>query len=203
MPDVRGKRIVIFGDSLSAGSGSPGAEMATVLEAEGATVQINARIGRSAYNFWAREDTAQQLDAIAAFNPEIVIVELGTNDIGLNISADTTQMVKLRDALGASGAEVWAFGPPAFNPKLEMDEGSAAVVTMMVSVFGNRCIDLRRMTRDMLTIAKGRSPDGVHFTSAGGEVVGRRMAEEFIAASASNILFWAPIIALLGYAIFR
>jgi len=203
MPDVRGKRIVVFGDSLSSGAGSPGAEMAAALQAGGAAVQVNARIGRSAHNFWTREDTATQLAAIQAFRPNLVIVELGTNDIGLAMSVDRAQMQKLRTALAANGAEVWAFGPPAFRPELGLDSGAAEVVTMMLSVFGNRFIDLRRSTRDMLTAERGRAADGVHFTSAGGEQLGKRMADQLVDATSSNALIWAPLLALLAYALFR
>lgn len=203
MPDVRGKRILVFGDSLSSGASSPGGEMAAVLGTYGATVQVNARIGRSAHNFWTREDHAAQLAAVKAFRPQLVIVELGTNDIGLAMSVDRDQMQRLRGALAVDGAEVWAFGPPAFRSEMGMDEGAAEVATMMLSVFGNRFMDLRRLTRDMVSSTGGRAADGVHFTSSGGKVLGKRMADDFVEATSSNLLIWAPILALLAYAIFR
>jgi lysophospholipase L1-like esterase len=204
MPDVRGKKIVIFGDSLSAGSGSPGAEMGGQLEKLGAaSVQINAKIGRSANSFWKNERAALIVDDIADFGADLVIIELGTNDLGLNMTVDHVQMQRIHDALSAHGAEVWAFGPPAFESRMGLDEQGAQVATMMVSVFGARFLDLRRLTRDMLTIQKGRAADGVHFTSAGGALLGKRMADELVAASSSSILFWAPVLALLAYAIFR
>ena len=185
MPAVRGKRVLIFGDSLSSGESSPGDSMGRVLSATGATVHVNARIGRSANNFWGREDVIEQIGECRAFRPQVAIIQLGTNDLGLNMTVDREQMTKLRDALTIDGTVVYAFGPPTF-PDQASNEQAKDVVDMMSSVFGNRFIDLRPMTRDMLTAAAGRAQDGVHFSSKGGKVLGDRMAQSFMSADSGG-----------------
>jgi len=178
MPDVRGKKIAIVGDSLSSGQFSPGAVMASNLKGA-AAVKINARVGRSANNFYGREDHAAQLADLRAWEPDIVIVVLGTNDIGLNMKVDGQKMAALRDGLAAGGADVWAFGPPSFPAGRER-EGAPAVKAMMSKVFTGRFIDLQPLTADLTTSAH-RTSDGIHFTAAGGRATGERMAEAFIA----------------------
>jgi lysophospholipase L1-like esterase len=150
--------------------------MGVELTRAGAIVQINARVGRSANNFWGREDTAAQLAAIRAFEPDLAIIELGTNDLGLSMAVDRQQMLKIRDALAASGAKVYAFGPPSFASSASSDQ-AVDVISMMTAVFGGRFIDLRPLTIDMVT--KDRADDGVHFTAAGGTILGQRMADSF------------------------
>lgn len=204
MPAVKGQTVVIFGDSLAAGDSSPGAALANRLRESGARVQVNARVGRSAWNFYKREEVDAQLSVIARLDPDLVIVILGTNDIGLSMSLDQARMLTLRDQLRHTGAEVWAFGPPAFPPGSREESGSAQVVTMMHTVFGDHLLDLRPLTADMTKAgSNGRSIDGVHFTAAGGKVVGDRMAKKF--ESAGQGLAWAPalVLALVGYLMFR
>jgi lysophospholipase L1-like esterase len=190
MPSVAGKRVLLFGDSLSAGTSSPGAILASRLRQAGAEVQVSARIGRSAWNFYGREDAAAELVAAKAFRPSIVIVALGTNDIGLSAAADRERMLLLRQELASDGGDVWAFGPPSFprsGPGSKLDAGAPAVADMMQSVFGvSRFLDLRVLTEDMRVAGQhGRSADGVHFTAAGGTIVGDRMADAFLKAPAS------------------
>lgn len=182
MPNVNAQRILIFGDSLSTGAGSPGYELGANLARAGAQIHINSRIGRSAHNFWTREETASQLEAVRAWAPTMAIVELGTNDLGLNMAVDKAQMTKIRDELAHAGAgpRVYAFGPPAF-PDGTSNAQAEDVVSMMRSVFGARFIDTRAISADMVTAARGRAGDGVHFTSAGGAELGARMAKTFLA----------------------
>jgi len=180
MPSVSGKRVVIFGDSLSSGVGSPGGVLGSHLNLKGAVVKINARVGRSANNFYGREDAVGQLRDLDAFAPHIAIVELGTNDIGLSIAIDQAKMTQLRDGLARAGAtEVWAIGPPSFADAT-LSQGAAVVVDMMRRVFGDRFIDARPLTADMTTT--GRTADGVHFTSSGGSKAGARLAAAFLDA---------------------
>lgn len=157
--------------------------MGQALTDAGAIVQINARVGRSAHNFWGREDAAAQLAAIRAFDPDLAIVELGTNDLGLSMTVDRQQMLKIRDALADTGAAVYAFGPPSFASSTSSDQ-AVDVISMMSSVFGSRLVDLRPLTRDLTTT--GRTGDGVHFTAVGGAVVGKRMADSFMSAGGST-----------------
>ena len=186
MPSVQGKRVVIFGDSLSADPGSPGYELGAMLARNGASVKINARIGRSANNFYGREDVAGQMADITAFQPDLAIVELGTNDLGLNMTVDEQQMIRVRDALIAAGAkQVYAFGPPSFADGTATTQ-AVDVLNMMRNVFGAKLLDLRPLTRDILTTAQGRTGDGVHFTSSAGKVVGDRMATAFLATNSMS-----------------
>jgi lysophospholipase L1-like esterase len=162
VPDVHGKKVLVFGDSLSAGQFSPGKVMAGQLDGA-AEVRINARV----------------LAAIRAFDPDLIVVVLGTNDIGLSMAKDKARMNELRDAFDAGGAEVWAFGPPSFAAGTREQAGSTAVVSMMKSVFGDRFLDLRPLTAD-LTASASRTTDRVHFTATGGKVAGDRMADRFL-----------------------
>jgi lysophospholipase L1-like esterase len=202
MPSVAGKRVVIFGDSLSASSSSPGGVLGAHLTANGATLKINARVGRSAYNFYGREDTTAQLRELDAFAPHIAIVELGTNDIGLSLAVDQAKMVQLRDGLARAGAtEVWAVGPPAFADAAR-NTGASQIVGMMRHVFGARFIDLRTLTADMTTT--GRTSDGIHFTAEGGALVGGRLAHAFLDASSSGpfVVIAAVLVAALAWSVY-
>lgn len=196
MPSPRGQRIVIFGDSLSEGAASPGGSFGESLRQAGAEVLINARRGRSAWNFYKLEDAAAQFAEIRAFEPTLAVVVLGTNDIGLSLSSDLQRMLQIRDALRAAGADVWAFGPPSF-PSAQRAAGADGVFSMMRAAFADRLIDLRPLTVDQTSPSSGRASDGVHFTAAGGRVAGERMAQAFSSASSdSGILM--PLAILLG-----
>ncbi len=208
MPSVRGKRVLIFGDSLSADPSSPGAELGRSLVATGATVKIDAVVGRSANSFWARADAGDHLADICAFAPQVAIIELGTNDIGLSMAVDGARMAQLRDAISscAPGVEIWGLGPPAFAATSGLGISSPAVVEMMLDVFGHRFIDLRPLTSDMVIAGQGgRAADGVHFTAAGGQVVGRRIADEFQRADSMPIgtMLIALVLGTLAWAIVR
>lgn len=199
MPSVAGKKVLIVGDSLSTGPSSPGGVLAAKLQAAGATVKINSRVGRSANNFYGREDYAAQIADMTAFSPDLAIVELGTNDIGLSMAVDGGRMAALKAALGP--AEVWAIGPPSFASGT-LASGSDAVVAMMRSVFGSgRFIDWRPLSADQKTA--GRTTDQVHFTAAGGEIAGDRLAKEFL--SAGGGIGWVGVVAVavLAWAILR
>ncbi len=210
MPNVSGKRVLIFGDSMSAGAGSPGDELGRNLASTGATVTTNALVGRSANNFFGREDVAGQFADIAAFAPQVVIVQLGTNDIGLSMAVDGARMEQLRAAFAGSGADVWAIGPPTFpssGPGADQTPGAPSVVAMMTDVFGaSRFIDMRPLTADMAIAGQGgRAADGTHFTSAGGQVIGKRLADEFMKAGGPPIgtVLMALLFGTLAWAIAR
>lgn len=187
---------MVVGDSLSAGPHTPGQVLADRLAAQGATVAVNARVGRSANNFYGREDWRAQLAQIAAGHPDVAIVVLGTNDIGLAMSVDAQRMTQLRDALAAAGADVYAFGPPAFPPGTRLVPGQPQVVQMMRGVFADRFIDLTPITADLVT-SKHRTGDQVHFTAAGGDIAGQRMADQFLQAAAAPGGGWPVAVALM------
>lgn len=173
--DIVGQRILIFGDSLThhgadsapeawdvtqpstRASSAPGDLLASMLLERGAAaVRTDARVGRSAWNFWKREDAAGLLAADLAWRPTRVIVMLGTNDLGLSMLADGVAMAKIRDSF--PGAEVWSVGPPWF-PASALLAQTDAVYAMLRRVFGpGRVIDARPLTPQ-----GPRTGDGVHF----------------------------------------
>lgn len=176
---IRGKKILILGDSLSAGANTPGGVLAALLRAAGATVRVNGKVSRSAVNFWSGkngEDGAAVATTEAAWQPDIVIVMLGTNDLGMSASAD--QVAFARIAAAFHSAELWAVGPPSFA-RVDLQSKTPQVYTTLVAVFGaSRVIDWRPLTADL----QGRSGDGVHFSTAGAAVQGKRLADAWLQA---------------------
>lgn len=169
---------------------SPGSQMLGWLRQAGATAtRVDAKIGRSAYSLFRSEPGDQLLAADRAWQPDLVIVMLGTNDLGLNASVDKTYMQRIRDSF--PGVEVWGIGPPDFaNPTLHAQTN--AIVGMMRDVFGPRFIDARPLTQDYLTRYRS-SGDGVHFWGEGAEVFGYRLA---VALLTRRRLAWlAPLTA--------
>lgn len=209
--DIAGHRILIFGDSLSHvgpdggpaqatisianGSDSqPGAVLGAHLIADGANaVRINARVGRSAYNFWRREDTAALIAADLEWQPTDVIVMLGTNDLGLNLQSDEAAMRTIRLVYVDKGMDVWAIGPPSFaSPTMQAQ--ARPVAAMMARVFGDHFIDARPITSD-LTSPTYRTGDGVHFKQAGAKVFGERLAKVVREGVSPG---WGPAVMVAG-----
>ena len=175
-----GERIVIFGDSLShpgsdAGpaqsqvteginrlTSAPGDMLASLLLEQGAeAVMIDAKVGRSAYNYWTREPSADLMAGLAAFAPTKVVVMLGTNDIGMGLDAEAQAFAALKQAFEAMGAEVWAIGPMTYvGPHADTYNGGAgAIADLMAATFNPRFIDARGLSAN-----DQRASDGVHFT---------------------------------------
>lgn len=173
---IRGERIIIFGDSLThhgadngpeiwdvnAGSArpssAPGDLLASLLAEDGASaVRTNARVGRSAANFYERENATALLASDRAFRPTKVVVMLGTNDIGRDPAKTANAMAGIRSAYEGMGAEVWAIGPLTYN-NAALNAQSASVAQIMGNVFGGRFIDGRP-----LSVQTARAGDGVHF----------------------------------------
>ncbi len=153
----------------------PGALLAQNLLAAGASAaRTDARVGRSAYNFWNREHAADLIAADRAWRPDLVIVSLGTNDIGLNLTADHNAMQKIKDAFAP--VEVFAIGPPSFPDGRD----TQPVVDMMKLVFGaDHFIDARIVT----PVGAGvRTGDGVHFTTAGAKVYAEGLTRSVLSA---------------------
>ena len=168
------------GDGLDRGS-APGDLLASHLLAQGlaSAARLDARIGRSAYNFWRRESAETLLRADLDWAPTLVILMLGTNDAGLNQKVNEKSMRAIHDWLGSRGAEVWGIGPPAFaDTRLTRD--SEAVVAMMRRVFGHRFLDARPLTQDLTQ--RGRAGDRVHFSDAGSRIFAARLVDAFTRA---------------------
>lgn len=202
--NVRGKRVLIIGDSLSHRGGSsapvvydvregtnrtssvPGDLLGSfLLEAGAAAVRVDAKVSRSAWNFFRVEDGHALLRADQAWKPQIVIVLLGTNDLGLSMTKDAEAMGIIRNAFTAIGAEVWAVGPPSFISAKYTAE-TPAVMQMLQNVFGKAyVIDARPLTSD-LTKA-GRAGDGVHFAATGAKTFATRLAQVLLRTQPGQI----------------
>lgn len=176
-------KILILGDSLSTGTTSPGGVLGAKLRASGYDVAVNGKVSRSAVNFWSGtngENGAAVVAGLAAARPDIVIVMLGTNDLGLNATADQAAFARIAAAF--NGAELWAVGPPAFA-RADLTNKAPAVYETLVRVFGRgRVIDWRPLTADIVSEGQGRSKDGVHFARLGAAVAGGRLADAWLRA---------------------
>ena len=135
-------------------------------------------MGRSAFNFWDRERTAALLAADAAWKPTVVVLMLGTNDIGLSLAKDREALQRLVEAYRQLGAKVVAIGPPAFALR-RLQDGAPAVVAMLQDVLGApSVVDARLLSADLLGPAHRTSTDGgVHFTNAGAALLAPRLAQ--------------------------
>lgn len=199
--NVRGERIIVFGDSLSKhgsdnapeiwdvnqgsnrASSAPGDLVASLLAEQGAqAVRVNARVSRSAWNFWSREATNSLLASDRAFAPTKVVIILGTNDVGLNTKLDSESFAKLRDAYKAMGAEVWAVGPFA-NTALPA-AGVEQVVATMRDQFGSRFIDGRPISA---LIHPGG--DGVHYQQASARTLALAITDAVISKFSPSSIF--------------
>lgn len=191
--NVRGERILIFGDSLTqhssggnpiwnvdAGSQrshhAPGDLLASLLLEQGAAaVRTNALVSRSAFNFWTREPAQQLIADDLAWKPTKIVFVLGTNDIGLAAAPDIAAFERLRDAYKPSKAELWAIGPfRSGKPAAGID----AVAATMRKAFGSRFIDGRKLTT---LISPGS--DGLHYSPASARMLALNMADALISAS--------------------
>jgi len=210
--NVKGKRVLIFGDSLThrgaddaprdvivndqdvSRDSSPGDLLGSWLLVAGATaVRLHAKIGRSANNFWSNwePDHDEVIQSLQSWQPDIVIVFLGTNDLGLAMSVDGPKMAKIRDAFLTVGAEVWCIGPPSFSD-IHLAALTPAVVAMERAVFGGKFIDSRPLTATILSPAEGRARDGVHFTQDGAVKYAIGLARSL---SLGEVSYIGPIIA--------
>jgi lysophospholipase L1-like esterase len=183
--NLRGERVLIFGDSLAhhgamdapeiwdvnlgatRSSGAPGDLLASLIRDQAAAaVRTNANVGRSAKNFWTAPNRRQTRPASVllasdqAWRPTKVIIMLGTNDADIG-AMDRASITKIRDAYEAMGAEVLAIGPPVFADA-RMTANTAKVYAVLQAAFPGKVIDARP-----LSATTGRAGDGVHFTAAG------------------------------------
>jgi lysophospholipase L1-like esterase len=154
--DPRGRRILVFGDSLTHRgartapdgvpalplanrTGTPGDLLASYLLAAGAAaVRINGRVSRSAVNLWKGnngENGTAVVAAEASARPDLVIIMLGTNDLGMGATADAAAFQRLRDAFAGYGAEVVAIGPPAFA-RADLNAKAVTVYQTLARVSG-------------------------------------------------------------------
>jgi len=212
--NARGERILIFGDSLSHPgpdngpeafeitqdsnrvSSAPGDLLGSLLLEQGAeAVRLDARVGRSAWNFWGRESANDLIAADAAWGPTKVVVMLGTNDIGLQGDGERQAMQAIKDAYEAMGAEVWAIGPFTYTGQGgHLNPGAEDVASMMSDVFGSRFIDGRP-----LSVNVDRARDGIHFQPTSAMQTAYNLADALISSSSRPL--WQTVLiggALIG-----
>lgn len=206
--DVRGKRVLVFGDSLthrgartapdgvdvtesSARSGSPGDLLASyLLEAGASAVRINGRVSRSAVNFWkgnnGENGSQVMVEESVRRRPELVVVFLGTNDLGLNAEADARAFRMIDETFRANGAQVIAIGPPSFASETLTREAEVVYQTLR-QVFGPRLIDARPISADLVLPSQGRASDGIHFASQGSRALAARLAAAVVTLGRRSI----------------
>jgi lysophospholipase L1-like esterase len=168
--DWQGKRVAILGDSLSASASSPGGRLAAELEELGAVVLVRAQVGRSAYNFYGREDAEAELRGLTGWQPELVIVQLGTNDLGIGAPGSRAHWQRLGADL--AGQHVMVLGAPSFPGRADLARRLPELYALQETTFPGQVIDSRP-----LTSARGRSNDGVHFTAQGAAELGHAWRE--------------------------
>ena len=209
--NARGERILIFGDSLThhgsdsapeawnvnqgsaRTSSAPGDLLASLLLEQGAeAVRTNERVGRSAWNFWSRENADALIANDLAWRPTKVVIMLGTNDAdsGVAIDKDTTAMAAIRDAYKNAGAEVWAIGPFTSSiPQARID----AITQMMGKLFGGRFIDGRP-----LSTHAAHAGDGVHYTAVGARTLALALADALLSKASPKAFWTATTIGMFG-----
>lgn len=196
--NIRDRRVLIFGDSLSHRGGtaspnvvevressgrnsSPGDLLASrLLEAGASAARLNAKVGRSAYSFFKSEQSNALIaaDRFWLGNDGVVIIMLGTNDLGFSPAANQAAFARLCDAF--AGYEIWVVGPPSFARQDLMSKTDAVVATQR-TVFGEgRVLDSRPLTSDLTEANVTRTSDGVHFTTSGSRTWAERTSKALL-----------------------
>lgn len=158
---------------------APGVVLARHLLDLGArSVRINAKVGRSAYNLFRSENGDRLLAEDVAWDPDIVLVFLGTNDKGLAPLQDAAAFERIVKSFPRE--DVWALGPP-------QAVGYDGVIETMTEVFGRKLLDTRALLTDGLKAA-----DGVHFTQEGAKILADRIAVA-LASTPSQWLSYAAL----------
>lgn len=174
--DVRNRRILLIGDSHSAGTSTPGGRLAAELQSRGAAnVRVDARKGRSAVSLWKEAGVAQAMAANVDWKPDIVVVMLGTNDATLTgVKADEAAFRRIVAAFPSTVALV-AIGPPTFPTRPDLERGAVNVYATLARVFGpGSVIDARPL---------GATDTGYHFTSTAAKPFALALADALTGAA--------------------
>jgi lysophospholipase L1-like esterase len=200
-----GKRVLLIGDSHLAGF--PGDELQRRLEAAGATVQREARVGRSATDL-TRGTDLEKFEAALGNGPNVIVFMLGTNDMpGSPTTAKAFADVWQEAVSAVNGApDVWAIGPPSFSPNAKAADGSsmadraAANAATMAQIFGPGFIDSRPLTAD-LTEKPDRAGDLIHFNKEAGTTWGDAAFERLDSLGSSKGWLVAMLLFLAASAV--
>ncbi len=115
--------IVAFGDSLTAGLGvDPGLSYPAVLERQLAAKGHHYRVVNAGVSGDTTSGGLARLESVLAYEPKIVIVELGANDglRGLPVESSRANLEQIIATLQAAGAKVVLAGmtlPPNYGPE--------------------------------------------------------------------------------------
>ena len=170
-------RFVLLGDSHSSGAGSPGGLLAKLLRRRGHTVTVNAKGGRSAASFLRTEDGAEVMVELADDHPDVVLVFLGTNDIGRGVKATRAAMEVIRKSFSSS---VVAIGPPYWPEGTDgerLNAGALDVFALEREVFTS-AIDSIPLTRDIGVDGRAKTATGsvgIHFNAKGAATWAKRL----------------------------
>lgn len=142
-----GDRVLLIGDSLAAGLHP---HMKQLAREEGVEYQGSGRDG-TRIDEWARDPWLRQ--TMATFEPTVVLVSLGTNDVALGPERQADDLDELLTTLTAEGATVVWIGPPELP--FEADAMLSLLRREAPYYFESEDYDIPR------------APDGLHPTAAG------------------------------------
>jgi hypothetical protein len=190
--NIKGKNLLILGDSHSVGKHSVGRQLSQMLMDGGAhMVMVDAKVGRSPYSFFKFEDGDKRMREVYAKRPiDIVIVFLGTNAL-----AYPRYWQRLAEGW-PPGAAVICIGPPTL-PKKDQEEVDRRKVVALQKKYFSRWVDLRPFSK-----GARREPDGVHFHPKGAKIVAQKLYDLVSARSfvqkQKSILGLSPCIPVLA-----
>lgn len=196
---LTGKTVAIVGDSQQVGSF--GRSLVKALEAAGARVVEDSRVGRATGHLY--KDGIKELEQCAGFclkgtavlkrlaaeRPDVFIIRLSGNDaaaIGVNDAKHRDNFARLRQsALDMGAKEIWLIAGYAYaDPKLQA--GQMSVTRGAGPLFGPYFIDLYDDTKNILTPEAGRAADLIHFTKRGTDKFAGKVARRIIEGHAGG-----------------
>lgn len=200
--DLRGKRVLLIGDSLSVATpGTPGWDLGErLVTRNGASaVRINAKGGRSARNFFKSEKGSAQLQEYRGA-VDAALVMLGTNDAASGNGVEFFQ--RLDEELRRLGISAVFIGPPSFAPDarggggkgLLMQEAAQKLSILLRGAFPGRFLDAMPLSADLVA-PPFRRADRIHFTpppkpepgeKSGAAIFADRLSDALLSFSAEN-----------------
>jgi lysophospholipase L1-like esterase len=165
---------VAMGDSLTSGYGDPGPAWPERLDAEDANLRLVNNAGVPG------DTTAQMLARfnrdVLAYNPEVLFIMGGTNDLGHNISQATT-IANLKAMIVAANAkgiriDLMTVPPNASSGMADEIDSLNAAITHLGNSYRLVVIDIHSpLSTSIGTYVPRYTVDGLHFSAAGAQVV--------------------------------
>jgi len=184
-------RILIVGDSQAEGPVGRGVQAA--LQRAGHTVQRIAYVGHGAYD-WTRMHWPEYQSALASLRPDQVIMIFGGNDPA------SSNLERAFRQFRASAPQVFYAGPPRYDARPDVQAQGAAIRDLAKRVFGNKHLDAYPYSGSGVP----RTPDHLHFTTAGGQVWAEGLLRDWNAAlsGGGGIPIWVGPAAAGGALVF-